>query len=460
MTEIPPSEASSLPTSPAEALQLGLKHLKHGRTSDAIAILEPLAKRFPNTPKLLQALATAFLRDGQPARGLDCFGQLISASPGDAAALLGRGLCLHRLGNRASALATFRELVCLDPLSWRGWSSIADITPHEDDRINAIEGAADALLVACQSDSAAPDLVCQAAEAFLNARKPGCARRLLENRGAARSNDPALLYLLARSHAHQGHFADAFAIAARLLSLPATPRPDKACVSSFDPGRAVSALIEIQSVLASAGVRSFLAGGTLLGFHRNGGPLVHDRDIDIGVLRRPDGGPDIAGILRAHPGILLPAISRPGDRYFGLMHKGIAADIFLHDQQDNHFLFGFSALPGDIQWRLGAFTLKTVSYGGRIFTVPSNPELYLARTYGPDWQTPDPGFASAVSSPALYGTDPFARSYYALLRAWRARASGDLQKAAALLRQSPIPVSPRRLDTAPDHRLTDDRLSD
>ena len=99
-----------------------------------------------------------------------------------------------------------------------------------------------------------------------------------------------------------------------------------------------------------------------------------------------------------------------------------------------------SSLPGDIQWRLRSFRLTTASYGGRNWTIPSEPEHYLSQSYGPGWQTPDRCFASAISSPALYNTDPFARSYYAIVRACRARAAGHLSKASALLRQSPIPL--------------------
>lgn len=441
MEELSPSEPCVLRSARPPPLQRALTWLKAGRADLALDLLQGLARQAPDDPQIGYALAAALLRDGKPDQALPVFDSLLKTDPGHTGALQGRGLCLHGLGDRYAALDAFRQAVALDPLSWRAWQSIADITPYEDDRIHAIEGAADALRVTCQKEGAGTASIIAAAEALLSARKPRRAQRLLESYGAGSSNNPALIRLLARSLYHQGRFAEAFAEATRLFTMIPDAEAQTSPAPAFEPGRATEVLLEIRSILSAAGVTSFLAAGTLLGFHRSGGPLPHDRDIDIGVLRDRQGGPDIAGLLRAHPHILLPAVSRPGDRYFGLMHRGVAVDIFLHDEKDHHLVCGFSSLPGDIQWRLRPFTLRTASYGGRTWTIPSDPEDYLTQSYGPGWQTPDPGFASVLSSPALHGADPYARSYYAVVRACRARAAGDPHKAGALLRQSPIPVS-------------------
>lgn len=458
MEEISRSESHEPSPVRLTPLQRALAWLKAGHPDLAVGLLQRLADQAPGDPQIGYALAAARLRNGQASAALAGFDSLLKAAPGHTGALHGRGLCLHSLGDRPAALDAFRQAVSLDPLSWRALQSIADITPYEDDRIHALEGAADALRVICQTEGAGTESVMAAAEALLNARKPRRAARLLESCAPGDGDDPALIRLLARSLYHQGRFADAFAQATRLLTTLPEPAPQPP--PAFEPGRATEVLIEIQALLSEAGVTSFLAAGTLLGFHRSGGPLPHDRDIDIGVLRAPEGGPDIAGILRAHPRILLPAISRPGDRYFGLMHRGVAIDIFLHDEKDHHLLCGVSALPGDIQWRLRGFTLKTAFYGGWHWTIPSEPEHYLSQSYGPGWQTPDPGFASAISSPALHATDPYARSYYAIIRACRARAAGDPSKASALLRQSPIPLSLPRPETGTAPPPTDTRPSD
>jgi hypothetical protein len=72
-----------------------------------------------------------------------------------------------------------------------------------------------------------------------------------------------------------------------------------------------------------------------------------------------------------------------------------------------------------------------------MFNVPDPAETYLAECYGPGWHIPDPGFASAISSPALHNTSPYAIAYLALARACICLLTGNGEKAAALLQQIP-----------------------
>ncbi|OZB19136.1 MAG: hypothetical protein B7X53_01285 [Hyphomonas sp. 34-62-18] len=218
----------------------------------------------------------------------------------------------------------------------------------------------------------------------------------------------------------------------RTLSNADTPRP-------FPAETAVEALTDIWSILQAADAECFLAAGTLLGFYRNGGPLPHDRDIDIGVLRYSDGTPHIADILRAHPLISLRGGARRGDRYFALTHKGIAIDIFLYEETSCGIVCGFSENPGDIQWRFSPFDLAQVRYQGRDWRIPSPTDRHLSEVYGASWREPNLGFASAVSSPSLFRTDANARAYIGTARARRHLTAGDCAKAKALLDQSPLP---------------------
>lgn len=441
-----PKEARS--DSHATTLRRTLATLKDGRPDLALPQLRSLAQAHPQDRVILLSYATALLRTGTTGEALELFDTLLETDPQDTHALMGRGLCLHGTGDRAAALDTFRNLVATDPLSWRAWQSIADITPHEDERVHAIEGAADALLVLSQSGDAPQTLSGSLITALLEARMPARALQVLSARPAATPEDASLLRLRARSLYQAGKFEAAFAEATRLLrAVPVQPRPQKPS-PPFNPNLAIRVLTELQDLLTAAGAHCFLAAGTLLGFHRSGGPLPHDRDIDIGVLYEPGDGPDIAGILRSAPGFLLPRIARPGDRYFGLMHRGVAVDIFVHDRQDPHFVFGFSHIPGDIQWRVSGFGLRTASYGGHTWRIPADPERYLAELYGPAWQIPDPGFASVVSSPALHDTSPYARAFYAAMRAARAVSAGDRQKATALMARSPVPLPPEDAQSA------------
>lgn len=388
------------------------------------------------------ARAVAELRAGHPCSALAGFEKVLANQPDDLEAALGRGLALDALGEHETALAAFRQIALDNPLAWKAWGSIADITPIEDERLRAVERCADAL-VRCCAHASAP-LRGAAADALMAARRPAEAVRLLSaGQETARPNAR-----LARAYYDQGRYSEAFLEACRLLEFDCTARVKPLACSKFLPDAARSVLREIVDLLSASGAAPFLISGTLLGFHRDGAPLAHDRDIDIGVLKNLSGGPDIAGIIRRHPKLCLPRRSRSSDRYFGLRHKGIAVDIFVHDVQGEGTTCGFSDLPGDIQWRFSRFGLCRTSYGGEVWQVPDSPGRYLTEAYGPRWQMPDKGFASAVSSPALHQTDRHARAFYAVMRAWNARRAGDAAKAEALIRQSPVPVP--HLSDGPD----------
>lgn len=423
-----------------QRLRRSLAWLRGGRPDLALPLLRTMRKNQPGDPLVKLALATALLRNQNPDAALEAFDSLLTDHPNNTGALQGRGLCLHLRGDIPGALDAFRRTVAADPLSWRCWQSIADITPHEDERVHAIEGAADALIVRCEAGPAPPPLLAALTTALIDARQPGRAARILETRTASDSPDPLLLRARARALYHSGDYGAAFLEAARLWHAVRACPPPGTPPRPFLPAEATKILTEVRALLSAAGVESFLIAGTLLGFHRNGGPLPHDRDIDLGVFRTGDGGPDIAGILRAAPGILLPRIARPGDRYFGLMHKGVAIDIFVHERSGSHILAGVSHTPGDLQWRFSDFSLTPVCYAGQTWTIPSDPGRYLDESYGPAWRSPDTGFASAVSSPALHNTSPHVRGYYAVMRAIRALVTGDSPKAAALIAASPVPL--------------------
>lgn len=421
-------------------LRRSLTWLRNGRADLALPVLRRLEAAHPGDPAIKLTLATAHLRTGNTEPALAAFESVLQAHPAHTAALHGRGLCLHAAGDVPGALDAFRRTVASDPNAWRAWRSIADITPYEDERVHALEGAADALRVLCQAEPAPAPLLAEFATAMIEARKPGRAVRLLRAISGSPEPAPRLVRARARALYHAGHHTAAFLEAARLLRLCKPSTASASPATAFEPAQAISALADIRALLSSAGVESFLIAGTLLGFHRNGGPLPHDRDIDLGVFRTGDGGPDIAGILRAAPGILLPRIARPGDRYFGLMHKGVAIDIFVHERSGSHLLAGVSHTPGDLQWRFSDFSLTPVCYAGQTWTIPSDPGRYLDESYGPAWRSPDTGFASAVSSPALHNTSPHVRGYYAVMRAIRALVTGDSAKAAALIAASPVPL--------------------
>ncbi len=438
----------------------GLKLARAGDAAGAACFLQRAALGAPDRADVRLALATVYLRCGDPEAALADFSIARQFDPASPAPLHGEGLARHALDDRTGALEAFRRAVIADPLAFRSWGSIADLACDEAERINAVEAAADALVVLCNSEGRHAELWKACAGALLNARRPRRAAQFLRAHAASVAAAKPGSQHLAHALYEQGAFRDAFE-AAQLAFDPEPAGPDPEPLK-FTPDVAVRALTAITAILEAAGIRSFLTAGTLLGFCRGGAPLSHDRDIDIGVLRDPDGGPDIAGVLRAYPGILMPRRARAGDRYFPVFFQGIGIDIFLYDTDGRALVCGFGNIPGDIQWRFSRFGLAERRFGGRRWRVPDAPERYLADCYGPGWQTPDTHFASVLSSPALSGVDEHVRGCYAIWRALKALRPGDRTKAAALLCRTPLttPFVPRLYHPAADKRRPDNPQRD
>lgn len=381
-------------------------------------------------------VAARLLRSGDTARALGAFNDLLKRAPGNPRCLHGRGLALSTLGLRGDALDDFRSACEADPDAWTSAASIADITPDEDERMAALDQAADALLRLCTRD-ASPYLVHAAAGALADAHRFNALLEFALEHTDRFAHPSRSLDWQAKAHYELGAFDEALHRQQDALLLT-EPRRHPSPPPAGWPKAAAEAFNDIANCLQEFGLTAFAVAGTLLGFIRDGSPLQGDRDIDIGLFRQPDGGPDLAAIIRRHPKLCLPRRARPGDGYIGLTHCGVGVDIYRHDRKDGSVTCGVSERRGDLRWRFTDFDLEPREFAGRVVYVPKGAGRYLAETYGSEWRVPDRGFSSAISSPALDGTDIRVRSFYAAARARAALQSGDLAKAGALARQSPI----------------------
>ena len=381
------------------------------------------------------------MRAHEPERALAWYNEALLLSPRHPGLLHGKGLARAALGDRGLALAAFRRAVKIDGDAWRCWQSIADLTPDEAERLCAICAATKALRRGCARPDAGPDRFTSASKEMINAHLFDEAVRFAEQNFERFAHPREAHNRLASAYYHGGAFREAFFHKARALQLlhPFDP-PDAAPAPAFDPAEAAAALKEVYDIFDAAGLKPFLTAGTLLGFVREGRPLAHDRDIDIGVIAPMCGAPNIGDLIREHPSLMLMRFARPGDRYFGLLHKGVGVDIFLHEGSHGHLLCGLSRHAGDIQWRFPAFEPAERDFGGVRFRTPETPERILEATYGPGWRRPDKSFASAIGSPALFEVDPYARAFYSAARAERQFLIGNREKALALIAQSPIPI--------------------
>ncbi len=437
--DVPDEEAA--PKTWRELMEDGKALMDAGRAEEAALSFCHAHDLRPDHVVTIQHLGAALLRAGDPKRALGWFDEGLWVAPGNPILLHGKGVAYHALRARGRALEAFRSVVARDADAWASWQSIADLTPDECERLHAIGAAADALQRACARPAASAGDFFRGATALIEARRFDEAVRFVEKYFHCFAAPRIAHDKLASAHYRRGAFADAFFHKLRALQCLAPEDVGSAgAAGQFDPGAARAALADIYDILGAAGVPAFLAAGTLLGFIRSGGPLAHDRDVDLGVMRDDEGGPDIAKILREHPALMLPRAARPGDRYFGLTHKHVGIDIFLYANDDDAGVCGFSDHPGDIEWRFSAFDTIAQGFSDRTFRIPSGAERYLAETYGPDWRRADKGFSSAISSPALSGVDDYARAFYSVARAERSLLLGDREKAAALMAQSPIKI--------------------
>jgi len=410
-------------------------HIREGRPAAALEALEACGRLRPGHVPTQIAHASALLRCNQPGSALEQFERILSIEPCNAAAHHGAGLALHACGDRAGALDALRRAVSLKPDAWESWQSIADITPDEAERSGAVQAAARGLVALCERKAPSLNMLRQAVRALVCAGRGTAALDLLRSWSDCPDDHSLAQSLMAGVYYSIGQFEAAARHQA--LALPENPGQPPAVRPAFAPARALATLVKLVSIFEGGGLQPFLAAGTLLGFIRQGGPLAHDRDIDIGLMRANTDAAGPVDLIRAHPDLILSRSARPGDRYVGLTVDGIATDVFIFDLHPNGFVCGFSDLPGDIQWRHQPFGLRQVRFGEHVFRIPDPPAPYLAECYGPDWQVPDRGFASALSAPGLYQTDPHAVAYLALSRALKCLLAGDGTKAHALLRQCP-----------------------
>jgi len=380
--------------------------------------------------------ACALLRARDPTAAVQAFESLLITCPDEARLWHGLGLSRASLSDTDGALEAFRKATACAPSSWPSWQSIAGLSPNEAERLNALAMARNSLAALCACTEATPAVRMKFVEALFDLRQYEMALGVLAG-GPDACPEDGLLHL-AKAQYRLGQFEQAFGTLCLAIHSASTAGAPKA---AFEPAGATLALRDVTDILQDAGLQPFLTAGTLLGFIREGRPLAHDRDIDIGLVCKREQRPDVCAVLRRHPALRLARDARPGDRYFETHYRGTGVDIFLYETDGRYAYSGFSDLAGDIQWRHRAFGLEEACFNGISLRIPVRPAEYLTQTYGAGWRASDPHFCSAVSSPALFGVHAHARASYAAIRAFQANLTGEAAKAQALEAQSPYPFT-------------------
>lgn len=164
--------------------------------------------------------------------------------------------------------------------------------------------------------------------------------------------------------------------------------------------------------------RTWVIGGMLLGWAREGRILPHDAgDADFGFLRA-----DLGAFLQAVPA-LFAAGFRPLYRWmsnageaveYSLQKDGAKFEFFLHDAVDGmHQCLFFARRWHQGRWvrfeltsRVPAQELGPFEFLGRTWRKPLDHGLYLDSVYG-DWRVPRPGHDYAQDDRSVVSRTPW-----------------------------------------------------
>jgi hypothetical protein len=178
-------------------------------------------------------------------------------------------------------------------------------------------------------------------------------------------------------------------------------------INGFNVLAAEDALIDINNHLKYKGLKPFLMSGTLLGYARQGELLAHDKDVDIGIIGWENQFTVAEALLEAgHYKFDLTQLT--GHNRFLMsaqdLKNGMAIDIFLFHEKDDHFLHGIDFDMNFTQnFKFSKFELKEIDFLNENFYAPANIDQNLKENYG-DWKTPAPSYVVTVESPALCNT--------------------------------------------------------
>ena len=187
----------------------------------------------------------------------------------------------------------------------------------------------------------------------------------------------------------------------------------------------LSVLRDLRSVLESARVPFFFAAGTALGIVRNGRPLDHDNDIDVGIFDTDWDRARLVEIFLRHPNFDLDD-SNPESPKIGLVHRGGAnIDLFRFYREGEH-LYHDAIF---VRWRNRPFGIaRHEMASGDIVFIPTHVDEYLTENYA-DWRVPDRGFDAFVDGPNVEVTWPEYFQVHKLRRAYKYIRGKDLPAA-------------------------------
>ena len=418
-------------------LKRGLNFHEAGSNLAAAKIFELAYRREPSSMPAILNMGSSYYKAKYYPEAEEAYREALKKEPNNATAHYGLGMIYEEIGDRPAARIQFRKAAELNPESGKAWLSLAQVTHDETPRLQALHHAtewAKKQLNNCGlgvSDLMEVTACLQQANLYAEA-KIACEIALKQEP----TSHAALSRLIVCNLWLHDYTAAANVNRAMIMACePAYERPthDKAFARS-----ATKALIEIQKTLSEANVTFFLIAGTLLGCIRDKGPLAHDKDVDIGFMSDVS-NKTIIEALRANTEFTCPLNYSEDDIYFGTSYQSTGVDLFRHEINADYIWCGFARHPGCMKWQFTPFGLKQETYFDLPFNIPDNPSLYLMETYG-DWQIPDTGLTSVLSSPARFDMEDEFLRYISYSRLWLAAHRKDITHLNRIFEQTPEAV--------------------
>lgn len=187
---------------------------------------------------------------------------------------------------------------------------------------------------------------------------------------------------------------------------------------ALDTSAGLHRLIDLQRIAAETGARIFPISGTLLGLEREGAPLAHDTDVDVGLFADDPHHGDFISAVRNNPmtvqtevvrfnlvaRLLNPWIPKlPGNAVlykFKLVDPNdpsvttVRMDVFIHFRALGFDVHG----GGNRLWINTPIALVSRMVSGVPMLLPRSPDTYLTENYG-DYRTERKDFESATDCP-------------------------------------------------------------
>ena len=144
------------------------------------------------------------------------------------------------------------------------------------------------------------------------------------------------------------------------------------------------------SDLTGLDVQPFLNSGTLLGYFRDGRPIPHDDDFDLGILVKGDTEDEAAQNWRHFVkavGEKIRVINK-GSFVALKLSNGVKVEIFACWTVDGN-LFVHPYCWEDVG-EDALLPMAQLNVRGRNFLIPADPNAVLSVNCGPNWRIPDP----------------------------------------------------------------------